>query len=113
MNMDEAKLRIILLDEAAAFVRSLPEKAQKKIVYNMNRIKHGEVDKELFEKLSDTIWELRTIFNNVKYRLLAFWDSETRSLVVVTHGFTKKTQKTPPKEIAKAEAIRKEYLNNR
>lgn len=113
MNMDEVKLRIILLDEATAFVRSLPEKAQKKIVYNMNRIKHGEVDKELFEKLSDTIWELRTIFNNVKYRLLAFWDSETRSLIVVTHGFTKKTQKTPPKEIAKAEAIRKEYLNNR
>ncbi|MCM1517171.1 MAG: type II toxin-antitoxin system RelE/ParE family toxin [Pseudoflavonifractor sp.] len=111
--MVEPKLRIILLDEASAFIRSLPVKAQKKIVYNMNRVKNGEVDKELFEKLSDTIWELRTIFNNVKYRLLAFWDSETRSLVVVTHGFTKKTQKTPPKEISKAEMIRKEYISNR
>lgn len=109
--MDETKLKIVLLDEAMDFIRSLPEKAQKKIVYNINRVKSGELDKELFEKLSDTIWELRTIYNNVKYRLLAFWDTEIRSLVVVTHGFTKKTQKTPPKEIAKAEAIRKEYLN--
>lgn len=111
--MDETKLNIILLDDASAFIRSLPEKAQKKIIYNMHRVKGGELDKELFEKLSDTIWEFRTIFNNVKYRLLAFWDSDIRSLVVVTHGFTKKTQKTPSREIAKAEAIRKEYMNNK
>jgi phage-related protein len=33
--------------------------------------------------------------------------------VVATHGFIKKTQKTPAKEIAKAEAIRKEYFNDK
>lgn len=30
-----------------------------------------------------------------------------------THGFIKKSQKTPPKEIAKAEEIRKAYFNSK
>ena len=34
-------------------------------------------------------------------------------LVIATHGIIKKTQKTPSKEIAKAEAIRKEYFKNK
>lgn len=35
------------------------------------------------------------------------------ALVVATHGMVKKTQKTPKKEIEKAEALRKEYFNNK
>lgn len=42
----------------------------------------------------------------------AFWDTEEETLVIATHGIVKKTQKTPLKEIAKAEEIRKEYFNN-
>ncbi|KAA3168335.1 type II toxin-antitoxin system RelE/ParE family toxin, partial [Akkermansia sp. BIOML-A61] len=54
-------------------------------------------------------------YNKVKYRLLAFWDKDngTNTLVIATHGFIKKTQKTPPKEIAKAEDIRKAYFNSK
>ena len=47
------------------------------------------------------------------YRLFAFWDKEKETLVIATHGIIKKTQKTPSKEIAKAEAIRKEYFKNK
>ena len=43
----------------------------------------------------------------------AFLDTEEETLVIVTHGIVKKTQKTPLKEIAKAEEIRKEYFNNK
>jgi phage-related protein len=32
---------------------------------------------------------------------------------VATHGILKKTQKTPSKEIKKAENIREQYLKNR
>jgi len=109
-TMDDTRLNVILLDEASEFLRSLPEKPRKKILYNILRVERGEIDKELFEKLNDHIWEFRTLFNNVKYRLLSFWDTENKALIVATHGFTKKTQKTPLKEIAKAEAIRKEYF---
>ena len=46
------------------------------------------------------------------YRLFAFWDMDKKALVICTHGIVKKQQKTPIKEIKKAEQIRKEYLNN-
>lgn len=109
--MEETKLNVLLLDEARDFLRNLPEKPRKKILYNIQRVQRGEMDKELFKKLGDTeIWEFRTLFGGIGYRLLSFWDTEQRALIVATHGFPKKTQKTPPKEIAKAEAIRKEYF---
>ena len=111
--MEENRINISLMDEAKTFILSLPEKTQKKIAYNINRVRGGEIDKELFEKLNDQIWELRTIFNGFKYRLLCFWDPTTRALIIATHGFVKKPQKTPSKEIAKAEAIRKDYLKNK
>ena len=44
-------------------------------------------------------------------RLFAFWDSTTKSMVVATHGIIKKPQKTPPKEIKRAEDIMKLYYN--
>lgn len=110
--MEERRLKIILLEEADQFLQSLPEKVQKKIAYNINRVSGGEMSKELFEKLNDNIWELRTIYNETKYRLLAFWDPYRRSLVVATNGFVKKNQKTPSKELTRAELIRKQYLNS-
>ena len=69
---------------------------------------------ELFKKLENSeIWEFRTLYNKTAYRLFAFWDTESETLVIATHGILKKTQKTPPKEIAKAERIRTEYFKNK
>ena len=94
------------------FIDSLPEKAQKKITYNLLKVEGGEMNRELFKKMDDSeIWEFRTLFNGISYRLFAFWDTEIEALVIATHGIIKKTQKTPKKEIKKAEAIRNEYFN--
>ena len=72
------------------------------------------MDKSLFKKLDKTnIWEFRTVYNGMAYRLFAFWDTEQETIVIATHGLIKKTQKTPPKEIAKAERIRKYYFDNK
>ena len=38
---------------------------------------------------------------------------EKETLVVAMHGIVKKTQKTPKKEIIKAEKIRQEYFNDK
>ena len=109
--MERLKITVLLMEEAEAFIRSLPEKAQKKITYNLLRVEGGEMDKDLFKKLGDTpIWEFRTLFNGVCYRLFSFWDTEQETLVIATHGMIKKTQKTPRKEIRKTEAIRREYF---
>jgi len=65
----------------------------------------------LFKKLKGSnIWEFRVRYATTQYRLFAFWDTDKKSLVVCTHGILKKTQKTPKKEIDKAEQIRKKYL---
>lgn len=47
------------------------------------------------------------------YRLFAFWDNGNKKLVVATHGIIKKTQKTPRKEIKKAENIREQYFKEK
>ena len=99
------------MDEALTFVRSLPLKVQQKITYNFKKTELGVMDKELFKKLENSeIWEFRTLFNGNCYRLFSFWDTETETLVIATHGIIKKSQKTPPKEITKAEEIRKKYF---
>ena len=110
--MEANKVNIFLSDEAKAFVRSLPEKAQKKVTFNIRRVECGEINKDLFKKLTDEIWELRTSYNGMCYRLLAFWDNERRALIIATHGFVKKTWKVPKSEIARAESIMKEYFEN-
>ena len=72
-------------------------------------------DNELFKKLNTCIWEFRTLYNGKSYRLFSFWDKTGAqdTLVVATHGVLKKTQKTPLKEINKAEEIRKQYLEHK
>ncbi len=108
------EIKVVLSDEAKAFVRIQPLKAQQKIVYNILKIAGGVMDKELFKKLDKSeIWEFRTLFNGICYRLFAFWDNRQGAFVFVTHGIIKKTQKTPKKEIEKAEAIRQEYFNDK
>ena len=109
--MHMAVFRLALLEEAKVFLQSLPVQAYKKILYNVDRAAGGEKNKELFKKLENSeIWEFRTLYNGIAYRLFAFWDTDTQTLVVATHGIIKNTQKTPKKEIARAEAIMKQYF---
>lgn len=103
--------QIALLEEAKNFLQSLPEQAYKKMMYNIWRVSGGEKNSELFKKLENSeIWEFRTLYNGISYRLFSFWDTDGQTLVVATHGIVKKTQKTPKKEIARAEAIMKQYF---
>ena len=112
--MEGQPITIVLSDEAKTFIKLQPLKAQQKIYYNIFKVEGGVMDKELFKKLDNSeIWELRTLFNGICYRLFAFWDNEIKAMVVVTHGIIKKTQKTHKKEIEKAERIRQEYFNDK
>ncbi len=109
--MAKLNIQIVFMDEALSFVRSLPLKVQEKITYNYKKIEQGIMDKELFKKLGNSnIWEFRTLYNGNCYRLFSFWDTEVGTLIIATHGIIKKTQKTPAKEITKAEEIRRQYF---
>jgi phage-related protein len=113
-EMDSNKLKVVLTEEAQAFLDAQPFKAQQKIYYNIFKVEEGVMKVDIFKKLENTeIWEFRTLYNGTCYRLFSFWDTEQGTLVIATHGIVKKTQKTPVREIAKAERIRKEYFNNK
>ena len=111
---EKVVFRLVLSIEADNFLQSLPTKVSEKIRSNIRRIQKGERNVELFKKLEGTeIWAFRTLFNKMAYRLFSFWDTETETLVIATHGMIKKTQKTPSKEITKAEQIRKLYFEQK
>lgn len=50
------------------------------------------------------------LFEFRKGRIRIAWFCDEGTLVICTHGFVKKTQKTPPAEIHKAMSIRKRYF---
>ena len=108
------KFSVKFLSDVIDFLDSLDEKSRDKIIYNIYKVKTTN-DIELFKKLTNEIWEYRTLFNKSFYRLLAFWDStdNEQTLVIATNGFIKKTKKTPKAEIEKAKAIRKIYFEQK
>jgi len=66
-----------------------------------------------FKHLEDTdgLYEIRVQVGSNVFRIFCFFDNN--NLVVVGHGFQKKTQKTPANEIERAEKIKREYYEER
>ena len=61
----------------------------------------------LSKHLDDGIFELRVSFENRIARSFYFYEAERQ--IIFTHGFVKRTQKTPKGEIARAQSIRKQW----
>lgn len=96
------------------FLDSQPGKIAKKIVWVLRLIEDMEfVPTQYFAKLPGTeeIWECRVNLASNAYRVLCFLSG--KSSVVLTHGFIKKTRKTPRNEINRAEASRRDYLERK
>ena len=102
------------LEEADKFIASLDRKIIAKILYNVDLAEKNN-DSRLFKKLSDDIWEFRVRYNGLQIRLLAFWDKtdNKKTLVLATHGFIKKVDRVPSKEIERAIKIRLNYFDNK
>ena len=60
---------------------------------------------------SDGIYEVRVEVDKNIYRVFSCFDKG--AVVVLFHGIQKKSQKTPKKEIKRAEAIKKEYFESK
>ena len=108
------RFKVEFLEEAVEFIDGLEAKAQEKLLYNIWNASIVK-DNELFKKLTNEIWEFRTLYKKTAYRLFAFWDKTDKigTIVISTHGLVKKTQKTPSSEIEKAERVRKEYFKSK
>jgi phage-related protein len=95
--------------EMRDWLRGLAEKEQEACVdrlANLQELGH-ELDFPASEHLEDKIYQLRARKNKVRLRMLYFFHE--RVAAVVTHGFKKKTKKTPPAEIEKAKKKRERY----
>lgn len=94
------------------FLEKLDEEVEAEILATIKnfqeRLNHGLPPQKLSKKLRDDIFELRTTFVDGIARTLFFYMSGKR--VIITHGFIKKTQKTPSKEITRAKNLRKEFM---
>jgi len=67
----QKKFNVDFLDKAIDFMDALDLKVQRKIYYNLKKSRLTN-DPELFKKLTENIWEFRTLFDGKYYRLFAF-----------------------------------------
>lgn len=102
------------LDEAKKFLKTLQPKTVKKVFYNIDLAEQTN-DQRLFKKIKSDIWEFRTKYAGLQIRLLAFWDKtdNRETLVIATHGFIKKVDKVPAKEIDRAVRLKDKYFESK
>ena len=91
------------------FLDALDVKMRNKVLDNLKHLQiHGHHLREPYSKpLGDGIFELRTRLGSDITRVLYFFFVGKR--IVLTHGFVKKTQKTPPQEIERTKEYRAMY----
>lgn len=93
------------------FLDSLSSKHAQKVIWVLELVESlNQVPIQYFKKLKNTddLWEIRARVGSNSFRLLGFIDNE--EFVVLTNGFSKKSQKTPKKEIDLAEQRKADYL---
>ena len=91
------------------FIDKLDSKLKVKMMFSVKLLKElGYKLREPYSKhLEDGIFELRVQAGNNISRVLYFFYVGNK--LILTHGFIKKTQKTPREEIERAKAYRKEF----
>ena len=109
-----AKYEIRFLKPAEDFLEVLDQGSREKILFNIWKSRTIN-DPSIFKKLTGEIWEFRARSRGKQIRLLAFWDKtkEKPILVILTHGFVKRTNKVPRRELARAKKLRKQYFEHK
>lgn len=84
------------------FLDSLDQRTQARFAWSIEqlRIRNVLAREPLVKKLDDKLWELREESQTNIYRVIYCFFSGRR--IVLLHGFQKKTQKTPQREIETA-----------
>jgi len=96
------------------FLDSLSGKQAQKVIWVLRLVEELDVvPRQYLKKLvsTDDIGEVRVQFGGDIFRLLGFFDGAT--LMILTNGFAKKSQKTPRQEIDLATRRKNEYLSRK
>jgi phage-related protein len=96
------------------FYENQTDKVKKKIIWTLKVIEEIDRVPEIYLKhLKNTtgLYEIRVQVGSNIFRIFCFFDLD--NIVVVGHGFQKKSQKTPKQQIERAEQIKKEYYESK
>jgi len=94
------------------FYNPLKQNVKDKVDYVLQIIIFIQrIPTKFFKHLEDGIYEIRIEVGGNIYRIFTFFDDN--KLVILLHGFHKKTQKTPRKEIERAKKLRKDYYEDK
>jgi phage-related protein len=98
---------------AREFLDALDDKATARIDAFIDRLRvyGNRMQGKFVKKLTDDIFELRVKQFDRIFRVLFFY--QPGMLIVITSGFQKKTEQTPPGEITRAEQLKKLWLKYR
>jgi len=96
------------------FYQMQDQKVKDKIQYVFELIRQvDQVPEKFLKHLTGTngLYEIRIDYQSNIFRIFCCFDQG--KLVVLFNGFQKKTQKTLPKEVEKAEKLMQDYFNNK
>ena len=95
------------------FLRSLNRKTKARFDWSIEqlRVRNVRASEPLVKPLEGKLWELRRESSGNIYRLLYFFFTGRK--IVFVHGFRKKTQKTPRREIKIAQKRMDEYIKRK
>lgn len=96
------------------FMETLDDSQARKVLWVLRLVRElNPIPSNYFSKMvnTDDIWEVRVQYGGNIFRLLGFFDGA--KLIILTHGFQKKTQKTPKQHIELAESRKRDYLSRR
>ena len=96
------------------FLDNLTAKQAKKVVWVLNMVEeHVNVPSKYLKKMvnTDNLWEVRVNFGSNIFRILCFFDGS--EIIILTHAFQKKTQKTSRQAIKIAEKRMKDYFKRK
>jgi phage-related protein len=97
-------------EPAKDFILTLEPKMIAKIlrIIDLLEINGPELKMPYIKQIDNNIYEIRAKYGSDITRVLYFFTSGKN--IILTNGFKKKTQKTPPGEVKKAIRYRKDYL---
>ena len=96
------------------FFKKQPQKVRDKIIKVLDIIEQIDRIPTTYLKYiegTNGLFEVRVQLGNNIFRIFCFFDGN--KLVVLLSGFQKKTQKTPPEEIKRAERLMTDYYKEK
>jgi phage-related protein len=98
------------------FLDTLTKKDVEKVLWILRLLEDPDIailPIKYFKKLVNTnnIWECKVKCSSNSYRIFCFFFESDK--IVITHGYVKKSQKTNPREIRKAENYKTDFIKQK